>query len=110
LPWISHQADYQTGDEKTQAAASLDDALKIASRADCEQDQLFIIGGGAIYELALPRAERLYLTRVHADVEGDVSFPVVDWQQWELKEQSKHTADPLNDFPYSFEMYQRVAT
>ena len=105
---ISNQADYQTGDEKSKVAASLDDALKIASRADCEQDQLFIIGGGTIYGLALPRAQKLYLTRVHADVEGDVSFPAVDWQQWELKEQSNHAADPLNDFPYSFEMYQRV--
>jgi dihydrofolate reductase len=107
---ISHQDDYQTGDDKTLVAGTLDVALKIASRADCEQDQLFIIGGGAIYELALPRAEKLYLTRVHADVEGDVSFPPVDWQLWELKEQSQHTADPLNDFPYSFEMYQRVAS
>jgi dihydrofolate reductase len=107
---ISHHADYHTGDEKTQVAASLDDGLMIAKRANCEQDQLFIIGGGAIYELALPRAKRLYLTRVHADVEGDVSFPPVDWQQWELKEQSNHTADPLNDFPYSFEMYQRVGS
>ncbi len=107
---ISSQLDYQTGDDKTKVAASLDDALKIANRADCEQDQLFIIGGGAIYELALPRAEKLYLTRVHADIVGDVSFPPVDWQQWELKEQSNHTADLLNDFPYSFEMYQRVTS
>jgi dihydrofolate reductase len=106
---ISHQADYQTGDPKTLVASDLDDALRIASHADCEQDQLFIIGGGTIYELALPRTDRLYLTRVHADVEGDVSFPSVDWQHWELKEQSQHTADPLNDHSYTFEMYQRVA-
>jgi dihydrofolate reductase len=105
---ISRQADYQTGDAKTLVAANLDAALQIASRADCEQDQLFIIGGGAIYDMALPRAERLYLTRVHANVEGDVSFPAVDWQQWQIKEQSRHTADPLNDYSYSFEMYERV--
>lgn len=105
---ISRQADYQTGDPKTLVSTNLDDALRIASRADCEQDQLFLIGGGAIYEMALPRADRLYLTRVHASLEGDVSFPAVDWQEWQLKEQSHHAADPLNDFSYTFEMYERV--
>ncbi len=105
---ISRQADYSTGDPQTLVAANLDDALKIASRADCEQDQLFIIGGGTIYELALPRADRLYLTRIHVSVEGDVSFPAVAWHEWRLKEQSRHAADPLNDFSYTFEMYERV--
>ena len=105
---ISRQADFQTGDAKTLVAANLDQALQIASRADCEQDQLFIIGGGTIYELALPRADRLYLTRIHADVEGDVSFPAIAWPQWQIKEQSRHTADSLNDYPYTFEMYERV--
>jgi dihydrofolate reductase len=105
---ITHGGDYQPGDDKTLVATSLDDALHKATRADCEQDQFFIIGGGTIYELALPRAERIYLTRVHAHVEGDVSFPAVDWQQWQLKEQSQHTADTLNDYAYTFEMYERV--
>lgn len=105
---ITTQADYQSGDPLTLVATSLDEALQKASHADCVQDQLFIIGGGTIYELAMPRIDRLYLTRVHATVEGDVSFPAIDWQQWELKEQSQHAADPLNDFPYTFEMYERV--
>ncbi len=105
---ITHNGDYPAADAGALIAGSLDDALHQASRVDCEQDQLFIIGGGAIYELALPRAERLYLTRIHANVEGDVSFPAVDWQEWQLKEQSKHTADPLNDYDYTFEMYERV--
>lgn len=105
---ITRQANFQTGEESVLIASDLDSALKIASRADCEQDHLFIIGGAAIYETALPRADRLYLTRVHASVEGDVSFPPIDWQQWLLKDQSHHTADALNDHNYSFEMYERV--
>ena len=105
---ITRQTDYQTGDDKTLLASSLDEALKIASQADCEQDHLFIIGGAAIYEMALPRADRLYVTRIHANVEGDVSFPPVDWSQWQLKEQSHHSADLLNDYNYSFEMYERM--
>jgi dihydrofolate reductase len=105
---ITRQADYGPGDEQMLVAHSLDEALKLASQADCEQDHLFIIGGAAIYEVTLPRTDRLYLTRVHASVEGDVSFPPIDWSQWKLREQSHHTADPLNDFPYTFEMYERA--
>jgi dihydrofolate reductase len=105
---ITHRSDYDPGDSKVQVSQSLDEALKFASQADCEQDQIFIIGGAAIYADALPRADRLYLTRVHANVEGDVSFPPIDWSQWDLREQSRHTADSLNDYDYAFEMYERV--
>lgn len=105
---ISRQPNYQTGDARVPVAGSLDDALQIASRADCEQDQLFVIGGAAIYEMALSRANRLYLTRVQAELEGDVRFPTIDWKHWQLQEQSHHGADNLNDYPYTFELYERA--
>lgn len=105
---ITRQAGYDAGDDRVLVAGDLDEALKMAREADCEQNQIFIIGGAAIYEDTLPRADRLYLTRVHAQVEGDVTFPTIDWSQWQLREQSQHTADPLNDHDYSFEMYERV--
>lgn len=105
---VTSRTDYDPGDRKVLVASNLDEALKQARQADCDQNQIFIIGGAAIYAESLPRADRLYLTRVHANVEGDVSFPPIDWSQWELHEQSRHTADPLNDYDYSFEMYERV--
>jgi dihydrofolate reductase len=105
---ITRRTDYDPGDRKVLVAQSLDEALKLASQADCEQDQIFIIGGVAIYADTLPRADRLYLTRVHASVEGDVTFPPMDWHQWELREQSRHTSDTLNDYDYTFEMYERI--
>ena len=107
---ITRSTDYDPGTPQALVAQSLDEALTHASQADCEQDQIFIIGGAAIYADALPRAERLYLTRVHANVDGDVSFPSIDWGRWELREQSRHTADALNDYDYTFEMYERVKT
>jgi dihydrofolate reductase len=107
---ITHRTEYNPGDPKVLVAQGLDEALKFASQADCDQDQIFIIGGAAIYADTLPRADRLYLTHVHANVEGDVSFPPIDWSQWELHEQSRHTADALNDYDYTFEMYERVKT
>lgn len=105
---ISHQQDYATGHSEVQVAGDLDQAVARARQADCDQDQAFVIGGAAIYELALPRADRLYFTRVHAEVEGDVSFPEVDWSQWEVKEDSHHTADEFNQFDHTFTVYQRV--
>ena len=105
---VTRQTDYDPGDPRVLVAPGLDEAIQEAGQADVDQDQVFIIGGAAIYAEALPKADRLYLTRVHATIEGDVSFPPIDWQQWQLAEQSHHTADPLNDHDYSFEMYERV--
>ncbi|TWU30379.1 dihydrofolate reductase [Bythopirellula polymerisocia] len=105
---ISHNKDYDTGHSEVKVAGDLDEALAIARQADCDQDQAFVIGGAAIYELALPQADRLYFTRVLADVEGDVSFPEVNWSEWEVKEESHHTADEFDEYDHTFSVYQRV--
>jgi dihydrofolate reductase len=55
--------------------------------------QVFVVGGQEIYELALPRAHRLYLTLVDAAPEGDARFPEVDWSQWRTVDQTDHPAD-----------------
>ncbi len=82
---------------------SFDEAL--ASAAD---DIRFVIGGAAIYSLALPRADRLHLTRVHATIEGDVRFPDFDPRNWRLTEDDRHEADDRNPYPYSFQRYDRI--
>ncbi|QEG37515.1 dihydrofolate reductase [Bythopirellula goksoeyrii] len=105
---ISHRPDYETGHAEVRVAGNLEQAMDYAKQADCDQDQAFVIGGAAIYELALPQADRLYFTRVHAEVEGDVSFPEVDWSHWEVKEESHHTADEFDQFDHTFTVYQRV--
>ena len=87
-------------------APNLDMALKLAG-ADPE---VFIIGGAQIYELALPRADRLYVTHVEAEVEGDTYFPAVDWSQWRLLEETRHEADTKNEFPHRFCIYDRIST
>lgn len=63
---------------------SLEDALDIAA-AQCEidgQDELFVIGGAQLYAAALPIADRLYVTDVHAEIEGDTWFPAFDREAW----------------------------
>lgn len=105
---ISRKNDYAPGFDEVHVAANLDEALAAARLADCDRDEVFIIGGARIYEMTLPHADRLLLTRVHADVEGDVFLPSVDWHQWDLVEEESHTADERNDFVHTFQVYQRI--
>lgn len=69
---------------------------------------VFVAGGAEIYELALPRANRLDLTLVHASVDGDAFFPEFSPSEWTLVEDEKHAPDDRHAFPFSFRRYQRV--
>jgi dihydrofolate reductase len=105
---ITHQRGYDPGHRQVQVAVSLGEAMELAKQADYDQDHAFIIGGATIYELALPKADLLYFTRVHARVEGDVFFPEINWQQWQLREKTRHYADEFNDFDHDFGVYERI--
>lgn len=87
--------------EGVELAASLEEALARASQEEC-----FIIGGAQLYAEALPRAQWLHLTRVHAEVEGDVLFPEVDWSQW-IPEQKIPGSDEKATVPFTFWTYRR---
>ena len=68
-----------------------------------------VAGGAEIYRAALPRVERLYLTRIHAAFEGDTSFPDYDPTPWHLREYADFPADDRNPYPYSFRTYDRTS-
>ncbi len=82
---------------------SLPDALD-AARDDGE---VFVAGGAEIYRLALPFADRMYLTRVHAAVDGDTHFPDVPWPAWRRVGANDQPADERNDLPSTFEVWER---
>ena len=73
---ITRQADYEA--DGCDVVASIEAALQLVADAD----EVMIIGGGKIYEQTLPMADRIYLTRVHATVEGDTFFPELDDGEW----------------------------
>lgn len=79
---------------------SLQEALDIAARAG--DDEPFVAGGAEIYRLALPRADRLYVTRVHARVEGDARFPELDESAWRLVEREVHHPDERHAHAFTF--------
>ncbi len=82
---------------------SLEEALLVAG----EVDEVMVMGGSGIYDQSLNRANRLYITEVHADVSGDVYFPEFDIGEWVEIEREDHSADDKNDFDYSFVVMER---
>jgi dihydrofolate reductase len=81
--------------------ASLDAALEACQR------HCFVIGGSEVYAQALPLVDRLYVTHVDAEVEGDVFFPRISRDEWRCSEQSEPMVE--NGFPFVFKVYDRVA-
>ena len=71
------------------------------------EEEVFIIGGGQIYEIALPHVDRIYLTEVDLEVDGDIFFPEIDLQNWNLIEETKHKADEKNEYDYTFKVLER---
>ena len=91
--------------EGAKVVRSVEQALEIAA----EDDEPFIGGGSQIYRIALARdlVHRIYLTRIHAEVEGDTFFPEFDLDDWGLVSEEHHEADEKNEFDYSFLLYER---
>jgi dihydrofolate reductase len=84
-------------------------ALKVA-KAQCEVDgvsEIMVAGGAEIYRLGLAVATRLYVTRVHAELEGDTWFPEVDWSSWEVARIETFEADEKHSHPFSISVYNR---
>lgn len=70
-------------------------------------EENFIIGGASIYQQFLPCTDRLYLTWVHKNFEGDVFFPVIDFKEWEIISHEDFPADDQLGFAYSYVVYDR---
>ncbi|MBR1712997.1 MAG: dihydrofolate reductase [Alloprevotella sp.] len=73
------------------------------------QPSVYIIGGASVYREALPLADRLCLTHIHATPpDADTFFPAVDWAQWQLVSEERHEADEQNAVPFTFADYIRA--
>lgn len=92
--------------EGAEVAHDLDEALARAAQHDPRE--VFVIGGAELFALALPRADRLVITHVEADVEGDVRFPAVDWSKWRALDEAAHEADERHAHPFRVVTYERA--
>ena len=86
-------------------AHSLDEALRAAG----DVEEVMIVGGATLYREALERADRIYLTLVHAEFEGDAWFPEIDSQEWVETSREHQGADQRNPYPYTFVTLTRRA-
>jgi len=89
------------------AGCEVVDSPAAALRAAADAQEVMIIGGSQIYELFLPHAGRIYLTRVHAELDGDAFFPAIDERVWTLVDTETHVADNAHEFAFDFLVYER---
>ncbi|MBI3615427.1 MAG: dihydrofolate reductase [Candidatus Omnitrophica bacterium] len=93
---ITHQKDFACCGCLT--ASSIEKGLQLCENAD----EVFVIGGASIYEQSLPLADRIYLTRIHQDFEGDTRLFNLDKSAWQEIFREDFKSDTGNKYPYSF--------
>ena len=86
-------------------AHSLNEAVEVARQAG--DDEVFVTGGSSVYREGLERADRMYLTEVHADVDGDTVFPRWSRSQWREVEREDLPVDASHSLAYSFVVLER---
>ncbi|MEO7773634.1 MAG: dihydrofolate reductase [Steroidobacteraceae bacterium] len=90
--------------EGVEVVRSLDEALARLTGVT----ELMVIGGAQLYAEALPRADRVYLTRVHAVIDGDAFFPELDSRQWRVTDERRVLGDGSNDYAMTFSTLERI--
>lgn len=88
---LAHESDQFHG------VQSIEDAIELASTLNDEE--ILITGGGEIYTQTLPMLDKLYLTIVHKDYEGDTHFPKLNWDEWDVTDVVEHEANEEKDNP-----------
>lgn len=86
---------------------SLKMALQIANESN--EQEVFVIGGGQIFEQSLALADRIYLTCVHTISDSQVFFPPLDWARWQILEQEQTPAGEQDEFATTFYLLQRAS-
>jgi len=99
---ISRQKNYSP--EGCTVVDSLEKALQLVPVTE----DVFIIGGGQIYDLALNFTDKIELTRVHRVFEADAFFPEIDFKNWHLVFEEKHQKDEKHNYDFTFQTYERI--
>ncbi|MFM1897561.1 MAG: hypothetical protein RLZZ385_2635 [Pseudomonadota bacterium] len=105
---VTRKRDYEV--ENARVVDSLAEAIELAENIAFidGSEEAFVIGGAELYKLALPVVDRMHLTLVHADVEGDAWFPEFDADDWEEVSRDDYPASETNPYPYSICVFDRL--
>lgn len=98
---ITRQSDYKA--ENCIVVGSLAEALKVCP----VNEEVFVIGGGEIYALALAQADKIELTRVHGTFDADAFFPDFDTNDWKMQSSEYHPKDERHAYGFTFETFVR---
>ncbi|HEX8576003.1 MAG TPA: dihydrofolate reductase [Flavobacterium sp.] len=98
---ITSQKNYRQ--ESCIIVHSIEEALKAVPH----DDDVYIIGGGQIYELGMAFADALEITRVHADFEADAFFPAIDTNKWQLVKEEFHPKDDRHDYDFTYQTFKK---
>lgn len=101
---ITRQKNYQA--PGTRIVHALEDALAIAKENN--EREAFIIGGGEIYKLGMTYTTRMYLTEIHAVIEGDAYFPSFIKDQWKEVSRQHHPSDDRHRYAFDFVIYEKI--
>ena len=100
---ITRQVDYQQ--QGIEVVTTPDAALELAGDAD----EVMIIGGGEVYKQLLPMTDRIYLTRVHAEFDGDTFFPEINEDEWRVVSSEPLPPNDERLFSISYQILERVS-
>ena len=107
---LAKEPDYQANG--CQIAHSLEEAIALAEKSELgrKSGEVMVCGGVSVYKQFLPLAQKMYLTLIHRDFEGDAYFPEFDKNEWQEKERIDCENDEKNPYNYSFVLLEKVKT
>ena len=101
---VTRQHDYKA--PGCTVVHQLEEGVKMAEKNS--EKELFIIGGSEIYKLAMPYANKLYLTEIDAQIEGDTFFPSYKKESWHEVSRQHHATDDRHQFAFDFVVYKKI--
>ena len=100
---LCNDAELNVNDENVNI---IDDVSKLDEYINSNEEN-FVIGGASIYKLLLPKTEKLYITKINQEFEGDVYFPEIKADEWKIVEREKGLKDDKNPYDYEYVTYVR---
>ena len=100
---LTTRADYTY--EGAEVFHDIDTAIQFAKERG--EEELMIIGGGEIYRQFLDKADRIYLTRIHTEIDGDTFFPEIDEEKWKVVSEAYHPKDERHVYDFTFYTYDK---
>jgi dihydrofolate reductase len=99
--------DQNYSQEECLVLHSIEDIIELSDQSD---EEIFVIGGAEIFQQILPYSDRLYITHIYHEFDGDTFFPETKEEEWEMVKSEKGIRDEKNPYDYEFVVYEKKAS